>query len=260
VELKIKGKYALVTGGSHGIGLAIAQSLASEGCHVAICSRNSERLKEAETLLSVFGVQVLAFQADALHDSDILKVMDAIESRWGQLHILVNNVGGGGRWGKESIEETPIETWREVYQKNAGAATLFVQRAIPMMRKQKWGRVVTITSMYGKEGGGRPWFAMAKSAEVALTKSLSLTPYLVRDGITFNSIAPGGIYIPGTGFEDEKRRDPQAFQVMIDREYPLGRMGKPEEVAAVVTFLCSEAAALVNGAQIVADGGQTHSY
>ena len=91
-------------------------------------------------------------------------------------------------------------------------------------------------------------------------KSLSLMHYLVRDGITFNSVAPGGIYIPGTGFDEEKQVNPEEFQAMIEKEYPLGRMGTPEEVASVVVFLCSELASLVNGAQVVVDGGQTHSY
>ena len=260
MELHLAGKYALVTGGTHGIGLAIARTLAAEGCHVAVCSRSAKRLREAETELASFGTQVLAVQADALSDDDMSRVMQQIETDWGKLHILINNVGGGGRWGKDSVEDTPLSTWRDVYQKNAGAAALCVQHAIPLMRKQKWGRVVTITSIYGKEGGGRPWFAMAKAAEVALMKSLSLTPYLVRDGITFNSVAPGGIAIPGTGFEEEQKRDPAAFQAMIDRDYPLGRLGKPEEVAALVAFLCSEDASLINGAQITADGGPTHSY
>jgi 3-oxoacyl-[acyl-carrier protein] reductase len=260
MNLGLAGKYALVTGGSHGIGLATAKTLAEEGCHLAICSRNPARLEAAKSGLSAFGTEVVTVQADLLNDSDVARVMDEIESRWGQLHILINNAGGGGRWGTPSVEDTPITTWREVYQKNAGAASLFVQRALPMMRKQRWGRIVTITSIYGKEGGGRPWFAMAKSAEVALMKSLALTRYLVRDGITFNSVAPGGIYIPGTGFEEEMKRDPDGFTAMIDQEYPLGRMGRPEEVAAVVAFLVSDMAALVNGAQIVVDGGQTHSF
>jgi 3-oxoacyl-[acyl-carrier protein] reductase len=82
----------------------------------------------------------------------------------------------------------------------------------------------------------------------------------VREGITFNSVAPGGIYIPGTGFEDEKRRDPAAFARMVDAEYPLGRLGTPEEVAAVVVFLCSAQASLVNGANITVDGGQSRSF
>ena len=98
---------------------------------------------------------------------------------------------------------------------------------------------------------------MAKAAETALMKSLSRMSYLVRDGITFNCVAPGGIYIPGTGFEDERDRDPQGFARMIDLEYPLGRLGTPEEVATVVAFLCSAKAGLVNGANITVDGGQS---
>jgi len=260
MDLGLEGKCALITGGSHGIGLATARALAAEGCHVAICSRTAERLSKARDELLSFGVDVLSLQADALEDRDIHRVMDELGARWGKLHILINNVGGGGRWGKPSVEATEIETWREVYQKNAGAAILFTQRALAPMRQQKWGRVITITSIYGKEGGGRPWFTMAKAAEVALMKSLALTRELVRAGITFNSVAPGGIDIAGTGYVEQRARDPVAFEAMVEKDYPLGRMGMPEEVAAVVTFLSSERASLINGAQIVVDGGQTFSF
>ena len=108
-----------------------------------------------------------------------------------------------------------------------------------MMRANKWGRVIK-KSILGKEGGGRPWFNMAKAAEVAMMKTLSMTKYLVRDGITFNSVAPGGIFVPGAGFENELNQNPEQFHKMIDDDYPLGRMGKPEEVANVVSFLCSD--------------------
>jgi 3-oxoacyl-[acyl-carrier protein] reductase len=157
--------------------------------------------------------------------------------------ILVNNVGGGGRWGNEIAEETKPEVWDEVYRKNAGIATELTMRCIPYMRERKWGRVVTITSIFGgKDGNGRPWFVMAKAAQTALMKSLATQSYLARDGITFNSVAPGEIDVgkPPSG-----------------AELPLGRMGTPEEVANVVAFLCSEGASLVNGANIVVDGGQS---
>jgi len=195
-----------------------------------------------------------------LNDKEINGVMNQIESLWDQLHILVNNVAGGGRWGKPIVEETPIDTWREVYQKNARAASLFTMRAIPLMRRAKWGRVVTVTSIYGKEGGSRPWFNMAKAAEISLMKTLALTPYLVRDGITFNCVAPGGIAIPGTGFDEEKARDPKGFAENIGRNYPLGRMGSADEVASVIAFLCSDLASLANGANVVVDGGQSRSF
>jgi 3-oxoacyl-[acyl-carrier protein] reductase len=261
MQLDLAGRIALVTGASHGIGLATAEALAREGCHVAICARGAARLAAAEAQLAAHGVQTLALAADVQVAGDIAAVMDAVERRWGgRLDILVNNVGGGGRWGTPIVEETDLAVWTEVYQKNAMAAVLFTRRAIPLMRGRRWGRVVAVTSRHGREGGGRPWFTMAKSAEAALMKSLSLTPYLVRDGITFNSVAPGGIAIPGTGFEAEERRDPAGFRAEIDRDYPLGRLGTPEEVADLIVFLCSARASLINGAQISADGGQSRSF
>lgn len=261
MNLGLEGKFALVTGGSHGIGLASARRLAAEGCHIAICSRSQERLDAALKELEPFGGRLLVVAADVLEAEAADRVMDIVDAEWGGLDILVNNVGGGGRWGKETVEDTDLRVWSEVHEKNAMAAVRFTRRALPHMRRRKWGRVVTITSIYGgKEGGGRPWFTMAKAAETGLMKSLSAMAYLVREGITFNSVAPGGIYIPGTGFEDEQRRDPEGFRRMVDQEYPLGRLGTPEEVAAVVAFLCSTEASLVNGANITVDGGQSRSF
>ncbi len=205
---------------------------------VAICSRSQQRLDAAMAELKTYGVKLLTVAADLLEAEAADRVMDVVDREWGGVQILVNNVGGGGRWGKEIVEDTDMRVWGEVYEKNAMAAVRFTRRALPHMRRGKWGRVVTITSIYGgKEGIGRPWFTMAKAAETGLMKSLSAMAYLVRDGITFNSVAPGGIYIPGTGFEDEQQRDPEGFRRMVDAEYPPGRLGTPEEVAAVVAFL-----------------------
>jgi 3-oxoacyl-[acyl-carrier protein] reductase len=150
--------------------------------------------------------------------------------------------------------------WDEVYRKNAGAAASFTRWAIPGMRRRKWGRVVTIASIHGREGGGRPWFTMAKAAEIAMMKSMAMTPYLARDGITFNTVAPGSIMIPDTGWAEERAKDPAAFARRMESEFPLGRLGAPEEVAAVVLFLCSTQASLVNGACIAVDGGESASF
>ena len=129
-------------------------------------------------------------------------------------------------------------------QKNAMASARLTQLVLHHMRRKKWGRVVTITSILGgKDGNARPWFAMAKAAQTALMKSLATQSYLARDGITFNSVAPGLIDVGKPGLGNE--------------ELPLGRMGTPEEVANVVAFLCSDGASLVNGANIVVDGGQS---
>lgn len=260
INYGIKNKIALITGGSRGIGLSIAESLAKQGAHIIICSRLKENLENACKTLKKHNVEVLAIEVDVLSKDAADFIFNELKKKWDGVDILINNVGGGGRWGNERIEITKDSVWSEVFQKNALIAALLTSKLIPHMIKKKWGRVITISSIYGKEGGGRPWFAMAKSAEVALMKSLSLTNYLVRSGITFNTVAPGGIYLKGTGFEKELNKNPIKFKKMIEDEYPLGRMGTPEEVANVVTFLCSEQASLVNGSQITVDGGQTKSF
>jgi len=260
MELGLRGKHALITGGSHGIGLATAEALASEGCHVAICSRDAGRLSSVLKKLKKYSVKTLAVQADVLVPEDIQRTVRSIDQAWKKIDILVNNVGGGGRWGTESAEETPEKVWRDVFDKNTMAAVRFTRWAIPHMRRQKWGRVITVASIHGKEGGGRPWFCMAKSAEIGLMKSLSLKTELVRDGITFNSVAPGAIMIAGTGWDRQRRKNPAAFEKMAARDFPLGRLGTAEEVAAVILFICSKKAGFLNGACVAVDGGESRSF
>ncbi len=259
MDLGIAGKYALVSGGTHGIGISTALALAEEGCNVAVFSRNKERVAQALSELKKKGVDCLGITADSMAKNDVENVMKAVIRKWGTLHILINNVGGGGRWGKEVVEETAEEVWLEVYNKNALAAIRLTMMAIPYMRKQKWGRVVTITSIFGREAGGRPWFAMAKTAQTSLMKALAIQHYLVKDGITFNSVAPGAIMIADTGWDKMFKENPKGLKEFIKREIPLGRLGTSEEVANIVTFLCSQKASLINGVSVPADGGQGRS-
>ena len=260
MDLGIKGKYALVTGGTHGIGKAIAFALADEGCNLAVCARTFSGLQETEKQLKAKGVDCLAVQADVTVKKDINLVFSKIIKKWGSLHILINNVGGGGRWGTEDIVNTDDNVWQEVYDKNVMSAIRFIKLAVPYMRKQKWGRIINITSLYGREAGGRPWFNIAKTAQTVLIKNLSLKKEIVRDGITFNSIAPGSIMIPDTGWQKEQKKNPVAFKAMLDDKFPLGRLGTPEEVAALVVFICSERASLINGASIAVDGSEGRSF
>lgn len=259
MDLKLRKKYALVTGGSHGIGRSIALSLAKEGCNIAICARNKERINNVVEEIKKYNVDVKGYVSDVMLKEDIKNVIQNIINDWGTLHILINNVGGGGRWGSEKIEETKEKVWLDVYNKNVLTAIRFVMGFLPYMRKQKWGRVITISSIFGKEGGGRPWFSMAKSSQISMMKSLALNKDLIRDGITFNTIAPGAIMIPNTGWEEEEKENPLSFKKMVD-ELPLGRMGFPCEVANIVTFLCSELSSLINGSCICVDGGQSKSF
>jgi 3-oxoacyl-[acyl-carrier protein] reductase len=256
MDLGLKGKIALVTGGSYGIGQAIARVLAEEGCRVAICARGIERLQQAAARMG----DSLAIPADATKLADIRRVVEVVTRTWGGLHILVNNVGGGGGRVSGAVEDVPEEKWLEVYERNALAAVRFTRMAIPHLRRAGWGRVVTIASVQGKEGGGRPWYTMAKSAGISLMKTLALNRDLVRSGITFNSIAPGRVVFEGNEWDQFRQEDPERYAQTLDQRLPLGRAGTPGEVASAVAFVCSEEAAFINGACIAVDGGESYSF
>ncbi len=258
IDLGIVGKLALVTGGTHGIGLATAISLAREGCRLIVCSRSAARVAQAlETLLGISPGH-RGYRFDALDRSSVDELIARItEDEPSNVDILVNNVGGGGRWGKADVLANGIEIWDEVYQKNVGVSIQLTTAFIPGMLLQQWGRVIGVTSIYGRHCGGRPWFNVAKFAETALFKNFSSNRDFIRGGVTFNTVAPGNIMIPDTGWAAEKDSDPDGFRKRMLEDFPLGRMGTPEEIACVITFLCSQKASLVNGASILVDGGES---
>jgi 3-oxoacyl-[acyl-carrier protein] reductase len=260
MNLGLQGKTALVTGASRGIGRAIALALAEEGCRVAICARGREKLEATAAEVRACGVECLPIVADATQPDDARRVVETVVGTWNVLHVLVNNVGGAGGRDLRPVEEVPEEQWLEAYNSNALAAVRFTLLAIPHMRRAHWGRVVTIASTKGKEGGGRPWYTMAKSAGIALMKSLALKPDLARAGITFNSVAPGRVLSEGNSWDQFRREDPKRFEETLKQRLPLGRCGTPEEVAAAVVFACSAKASYLNGACIAVDGGESYSF
>lgn len=258
MNLGLSGKLALVTGGTHGIGLATAVSLAEEGCSLIVCSRSAARVADALEKLHNISPGHRGYQFDALDRGSVDDLIaDVIKNDPRTVDILVNNVGGGGRWGKADVLANGMEVWDEVYQKNVGVSIQLTTAFIPGMLVQQWGRVIGVTSIYGRHCGGRPWFNIAKFAETALFKNFSSNREFIRGGVTFNTVAPGNIMIPDTGWAAEKESDPAAFRKRMLEEFPLGRMGNPEEVAYVITFLCSQKASLVNGASILVDGGES---
>jgi 3-oxoacyl-[acyl-carrier protein] reductase len=260
MELGLTGKCALVTGGSHGIGEAVALELAQEGCNICICSRSIDRLDATASKIRDLGSSCLSVQCDVHNPLEIDRVLSRVLETWKTVHILINNVGGGGRWGSSDILATSEKVWDEVYEKNMKSTVRFTKGVLPAMEEQQWGRVITITSIYGREAGGRPWFNVAKVSQTTLMKNLSKQPNFARNGITFNSVAPGGIMIPDTGWDKEYKADPVGFDQQVQLTHPLGRLGTPREVAAVVAFLCSEKSSLVNGASIAVDGGESYSF
>ena len=253
------GKKVLVTGGTHGIGQSISLKFAEVGASVAFLSRSEQNLSAQILLHEKIGSQYLSLKCDVLNPSEIEEAWRKLKQEWGGVDILINKVGGGGRWGTELIIDTPITTWNEVMQKNVGVASQLTMLAIPGMLEKGWGRVISITSTYGHFIGGRPWFNVAKVAQNTLMKNLAKQKHFVRNGITFNSIAPGAIMISETGWDELQQNNPDDFEKFVE-SLPLGRLGNPEEIADLVLFLASEKASFINGSSIVVDGGESLEF
>ena len=246
----------LVSGGTHGIGKAIAITLANEGCKVAVFSSNENKVKAMSETLSSITTNFLCMVGDVFDKNSYEKIYKSIKSNWGGVDILINNVGGGGRWGSECFLETDELVWEEVLEKNLFSSVRYAKLFLPFMMKNNWGRVINITSIYGKEIGGRPWFNIAKASQNVFTKNLSKMKKYSSRNITFNSVAPGPVYIKNTGWSTFKEEDPKAFEQYVKDNIPRGKMATPEEVAKVVLFLCTDDACLINGTVISCDGGQ----
>jgi 3-oxoacyl-[acyl-carrier protein] reductase len=250
LELGLHGRAAAVTGASRGIGYAISQALLAEGCRVAICARDRSGLESAATSL---GPGVFAYAADVTRPGEAEAFVEKAADHFDGLDILVNNAGGAGGAGLAA----PDSDYEAALQVNVFAGLRATRAAVPFLRSSGHGRVIFIASVYGRESGGRTGYNVAKAAEISLAKSLSRE--LAPDGILVNSVAPGSILFPGGSWERRRQSDPEVIAALVESDLPLGRFGKPEEVAAVVTFLASDRASLVTGACWTVDGGQSRS-
>ncbi len=249
MDLGLQGRVAAVTGGTRGIGLAIAELLSAEGAHVAVCGRSSKSLE------AVHNKGWLVVEADMTKEADAQRFVDATTAKWGRIDILVNNVGGS--LGGGTFTQSTVEQWRAVLDVNV-LSTLYASKAvIPYMKKAGWGRIIQIASVWGRESGGGSAYNAAKAAVISMSKSMAQD--LASDGILVNVVAPGSVWFPGGGWDRRIQTDPAKIEAFVKSDLPLGRFGKPEEVAAVVALLASERAGLVTGACWAVDGSQGKS-
>lgn len=257
MDLRLKGKVALVTGASRGLGYATALTLAREGCQVAVNSRSEENTKSAAgKIASETRTQVIGLAGDVSEAGVAEKVVTATVEALGGLDILITNTGGPPAGPFESFDES---AWQKAVDLSFMSHVRLIRAALPHLRKSSAASVLTITSYVVKE----PMLNLVlsnsiRAATVGLTKSLALE--LGKDGIRFNSIMPGWT-------ETERVVDLMSFRAKNNNttteeetrkqaaEIPLGRMGKPEEFANVASFLVSPAASFVHGVMMPVDGG-----
>jgi len=256
MDLNLKGKVAIITGSSRGIGKGIAASLAAEGCKVVICGRTEETLFQARDEISSTGNEIVPIVADVTTENDVANVVNETTKKFGRIDILVNNVGGNRR---NLFENTSDQDWQDIIQLNLMSHVVMSRAVVPGMKKQGSGVIIFISSIFGRELGG-PTLAIynsTKSAVISLAKVMAseLASYNIR----VNSVAPGSILFPGGSWDKRYKEDPEKIKAFIKAELPLGRFGKVEEVADLVCFLASERASLITGACINADGGQSRS-
>jgi 3-oxoacyl-[acyl-carrier protein] reductase len=258
MDLGLRGKAALVTGSSRGIGRGIALELAREGCRVALCARGKDALDSAAAEVRAMGVEAVAVHADVTTPEGVRAAVEGTVAAFGAVDVLVNNVGGstGG-----SFLETSEEDWQRAIDLNLWPAVRASRLVVPSMRARGRGAIVNIVSIYGREWGGsyaqRPTYIAAKAAEIGMSKALAME--LAPLGIRVNAVAPGSILFPGGGWERRTREDPGGIAQFLKADLPLGRFGRTDEVGRVVAFLASDAASLVIGACLNVDGGQSRA-
>ncbi len=257
MDLGLKDKVAIVTGGSMGLGYAVASELTQEGCRVTICARNAERLENARASIEEkTGGQVHAVRADMNVPRDIATVVEETAERFGTVHILVNNAGASIT---KDFLDVKREDWGEIFQTILLGASEASQLVIPYMQKQKWGRIINVGSVSAKQPRQRRVLAnAAKSALLSFTKTLARE--FVKDGILVNAAVPGRF---ATHWPEriekmarEQGRTVEDVHAEVIKDIAMERLGEPEEFAAMVVFLASERSSFISGAAFPVDGGE----
>ena len=249
MDLGLAGRTALVTAATRGIGLAIATALVAEGARVAVVARGEEGLRTVESTIGAIGIA-----ADLTTETGCEGAFAEAQRRLGSIEILVNNLGGraGTSWIDTGVAELETAMAANLYP-----AVRLSRLALPGMVERGWGRIVVVSSIFGREAGGAPAYNAAKAAEISFVTSLGRE--VGGKGVLVNAVAPGSILFEGGSWDRRQKADPAGIAAFVERELPFGRFGHPGEVGSVVAFLCSDQASLVNAAVITVDGGQSRS-
>jgi len=260
MELDLKGKTAVVLAASKGLGKAAAASLAREGCNVAICSRSNRNLqKTVAHILETSDAEVYSEALDVGNKAALIKFIKNSHKKFGSVDILVSNAGGPP---VKSFKETSDEEWHLWYDTTFMSVVRSIKAVLPYMQKNKWGRIINITSVSVKMPVENLIYSNSlRLAVIGLAKTLSVE--LGKYNITVNNVAPGYHLTDGLERIIVKKVEQGQLREDVLKKFsegaPLGRIGDPQDLAGLITFLASERASFISGATIQVDGGLTKS-
>jgi len=255
MDLGIKGKKALITGTGKGIGYGIASILAKEGANVAIVSRKQEYLEELMTEMGGVENGHYSIACDLAEEEAPKRVIEELDKNFGQLDILINNVGG-------TLGVTDpfcsLKDWRKVNRLNFEVAIEFHNLVIPVMKERKWGRVVNICSTASMENNGPVTYCSVKAAFLAYSRSMGRV--VAKDGIVITALLPGAVYTESGHWALKAEESPEHVKKYLQERCPLGKFGTIYDIGYMAAFLCSELAEFCQGSVVPVDGGQSRHY
>ncbi|HDY88304.1 MAG TPA: SDR family oxidoreductase [bacterium] len=252
MDLGIKGKKALVTGASRGIGRSIADALADEGVTVAVVARNTSQLNE---FVKLKGNGHCAFTYDLMSEGAPEKFVQEMLGDFGNPDIIVHNLGGNLGITNPLC---PISDWRKSYRFNLEIAIELNSYLLPLMQKKKWGRVIHISSISSLENQGAPTYCAMKAALNAYVRSVGR--YVSPDGISMSTVLPGAIFTEGGYWDQASVNRPEHVGKYLKERMAIKRFGELDEISKLVVFLSSKYAGFITGSSFLADGGQGRCF
>ena len=257
MDLGLRGKVALVAGSSRGLGRAVAEELAREGCALVLCSRDEDTIgSAAREISSDTGGDALAVRANLTDPEDVERLLRTAQDRFGRVDVLVTNTGGPPAGPFES--HSP-EVWRDAIAQNLESVLNLARGVLPQMKKRQWGRIVNITSIAVKQPVDG--LILSNAVRAAVTGfARTLANEVASQGITVNNVMPGYtrterlVHLAEHNAETRGSTVDDAYAAW-EKEIPMGRLGEPEELAALVAFLASQRASYITGTSIPVDGG-----
>jgi NAD(P)-dependent dehydrogenase (short-subunit alcohol dehydrogenase family) len=249
MEINLKGRTAVITGGNRGLGEAMAKDLSAAGAHLALVARDRPRLEKVRDEIAAQGGIAEVFVADVTRENEVAALADAVKARFGNPQILVNSAGINLR---KNLVDFTLEEFRSVLDASLISTFLMCRAFVPGMKGRGYGRILNLSSIMSHVSiPGRAAYSSAKAALLGLTKALALE--LAADAITVNGISPGPI---GTDMNLALMNNPELSAQFL-ANLPVGRWGKVEEIGALACYLCSDPAGFITGTDILIDGGWT---